>query len=159
MALATFIAGPYTATHDGSDTGDVEDGFDLQLGWSYQELTVDRYGDSIIDAIFRGGNCFLHYIGQEATAAQTALNPFAAGLGTLTSVGLLMDGGSLANATVLTKVSGSSAAPASLTASKSWISGNEQFRMKHAARLRQVPVSLRLGPFDNSGTIVFFTTT
>lgn len=159
MALATFIAGPYTATYASADAGDVEDGFDLQLGWSYEELTVDRFGDSVIDSIFRGGNCFLHYVGMEATDAQKALNPFGSVLAEIANVGVLMDGGNLAAATVLTKVTGSSASPATLTASKAYISGNEQYRMKHAARLRRVPVSLRLNPFLNSSAVVFFTTT
>lgn len=45
--------------------GVTDDGFEIEMETSIQEITVDQYADSMVDGIYRGGNCYIN-----ATLAQ-----------------------------------------------------------------------------------------
>lgn len=161
MALATVVAGNYTNTYNSTSLGQVEDGFRLRWQLAKQNVMSDSYGDTVIDSVLRGANVFLLFTGIEYTAASAAMWPIGA-LGLIGQVGRMVEGSSLSKATVLTAVSGTTAAsaPASLTASKTFLSENAQTEILMANRARTVPIELRLYPYDTaSSAFGWFTTT
>jgi hypothetical protein len=157
MALDTFVAGPYSATFDAADVGITENGYELQQECNLQEISgSDAYGDSVIDAVFRGGNVHLQFESKAYKAGSIAAAwPYAAQgvLCATTGVGTLVSD-NLAKATVLTKRL-SATAPATLTASKSALAPNFPVRLLFDSRLRQVPVRKRLYPYVSTNVIFF----
>lgn len=161
MALATVVAGPYTCTYNSSSVGQQEDGFRLRWQFSQQNITSNTYGDSVIDAVLRGANVFLQFTGIEYASAAPLMWPVGT-LGLMGLVGRMVEGSTLSKATVLTAVSGTTAAssPATLTASKTFLSENSQNDIQFASRARYVPIELRLYPYDTaSSAFGWFTTT
>ena len=64
-----FVAGAYTATWgdpgDSFPLGTTEDGFDLEMNFSSEEIIGDNLGDSVQDIVYRGGNCFISCVLEE----------------------------------------------------------------------------------------------
>ncbi len=161
MALASCISGPYSATWNSSDVGQQEDGFRLRQSVNKQVVRSNTYGDSAIDAVYRGGDVFLSFTGIEYVAAKAVLWPYGS-FGAMGQVGRLDQGSSLVQSTVLTAASGTPAAatPATLTCAKSIVDENLNSELLFASRLRVVPITMRCYPYDNgSGTIIWFSTT
>ncbi len=67
-----FIAGSYYGTITSSNTswmlGKVQDGFTLTETRSAEDILTDDLGDSKVDGVYRGGNCFLSFIASEVHA-------------------------------------------------------------------------------------------
>lgn len=161
MALATVVAGAYTAAYNSSDVGQQEEGFRLRWQFATQNIMSDTYGDTVIDSVLRGANVFLSFTGIEYSDAAAVMWPVGT-LGLMGLCGRLVEGSSLSKATVLTAVSGTTAAstPATLTASKTFLSENAQNELLFANKARYVPIELRLYPYDTgSSAFGWFTTT
>lgn len=161
MALETIVAGPYTGAYSGSDVGIVENGFNLRSTIAKQQiLGGNGYGESVIDSVYLGANWFMQFVGMEYSSAVAAFWTYGA-LGVHGLVGRLDYGSSIAAAMVITAVAGTTAAaaPASLTSSQSIMDENINSELSFSPRARFVPITLRLYPYDNSGTVVWFTTT
>lgn len=172
----SFIAGKYTATYDaggGAITiGQVSAGFTLEHVVSKQLITGDNEADSVQDAVFRGHNCFIEFTLMEydENGALDVFWPYAAVQGIQGTIGR-MDvqtlGGAVAGDLVLTVVAGSPAdqatgtdGPQSLTAQHAILAEDFPVRMLMAPALRDIPVRLRLYPYDTgSSTTGFFTLT
>lgn len=163
MALASLISGPYSGTWNSTDVGQQEDGFRLRQQVNKQTVRSNSYGDSAIDAVYRGGDCFLIFTGIEFLVMKAVMWPYGA-FGVMGQVGRLDVGSSIAQAAVLTAVSGTTAyaasgAVATLTATQSIVDENLNAEMAFASRLRVVPVTMRLYPYTSSSNTVWFTVT
>jgi hypothetical protein len=161
MALDTFIAGRYSNTYNGTDTGITEQGYELQVEFGSEDIAEsDAYGTSLIDWVYRGGKTYLQ---SESLAYKAgSITPFFPWNGTVGRMGIV---GRLASdvalATVLTATAGTPAAatPATLTASKSLLAPNNPARLLFNSKLRKVPIRLALLPYDSGGNIIWFSTT
>lgn len=155
-----FVAGAYTVTLGGTTIGQVEDGIRLRYSTSVESIRGDNYGDTVQDGVFRGLSDFM-YLDMVLTEynlalAQSAFWYWSATFGTIAdgTVGKLLT--ALAQALVMTKVSGPNAVPTSLTANLAILAPGNSVELLFAPRLRRVPLSLVLLPF-NSSTNKFFT--
>lgn len=162
MALGTFAPGYYTCTYDGNDLGLVEGVRRLRRRHRAQPIAADKYGDSMIDGVYRGGDCFLQMTFKEWTSAvRSALWPFDADFGDMGQCGRLLS--DLAKSLVLTVEANSPAAtagPSTVTASKVILAPENDVEIIFGNEQRDVPVLLQLLPYDYSGgRIVWFTVT
>ncbi len=166
-SLGTFISGPYTATYNGQNIGIVEAGFELELIIAAQEITGDAYGDTIIDGVYRGGNMFVTFVGQEQLkGALLSAWPFSAtaaasyALADLAVLGVIgKQFTEIGQNIVLTAIAGTTAAtnPATLTAMA--FPSRESKRIAFKSGLRQFPCRMQLILQDYSGTKKFFSVT
>lgn len=171
MALGSFVAGRYTGTYNSVGVGMCKEGYELEQDMELDEINeTDAWGGTVVDGIWRGGNCHLQFTSEEfLTGVLAAFWPFGA-LGILTTatpappIGALAS--SLAKAMLLTVVTGTPAqtvvAPGivinTLTASGAFLAKNFNGKLLFNSKLREVPIRLRLYPYVSTNT-VFFTTT
>ncbi len=178
MGLASIVAGPYNGTYDGLSTTDgaglgavaiglVDRGFEIRLQFAKEAVRADLFGDTIIDNVYRGGNCFLSLIGVEWGAGLINLfttysgtpgaTPTLGVLGQLGTPGVLDSGSAFAGAVVLTAVSGTTATPATFTSSEAIIT-EDAISILESTAYRRVPITLQLLPYLNSVNVWFTTT-
>jgi hypothetical protein len=180
MGLANIVAGPYNGTYDALSTtdgtglgavsfGKVDTGFRIRLQFTKEAVRGDLYGDTIIDNVFRGGNCHLSLVGIEYGVGLVGVFTVYSGtpggtptLGVIGRLGLpgVMDSGSkYAGAVVLTAVAGTTAAaaPATLTAAEGIVS-EETIEILLSTQYRRVPITLQLLPYLNSVNVWFTVT-
>lgn len=109
------------------------------------------YGRSVIDGVHLGNNWFATMTCLEYKAGpKGAFWPYNATLGTTGVVGVLLY--SLSQALIYTAVSGTSAsaAPASVTASKTILAPGFTTRLFYGPTLRKVPLRFRLYPYTDT---------
>jgi len=172
MATNLFIAGPYTGTHGVSgtplDIGMTEDGFNIRFRVEKQVIAQSAiYGDCILDAVYRGGNCALSYLSMEFN--KSMLNGFAwyqnavgvANQGKMGTVGTMDVASSKALYTILTSVSGTTAAssPATLTNIQSALIEGHELNWSMTSRLKTQPIMARLYPYTASSIEVWYAVT
>jgi hypothetical protein len=159
MPLATLITGPYSASWNSVAVGKTREGFDLRWQWKKETITVDTYGDSVIDSIYRGADVFVLWLGVEYSSMTAVAWPYAATFGETGLLGRLDVGSTMTKTMVMTStaLTPAAAAPATLTSTNS-IVDDDQVESKFAMRLREVPVKLRLYIY-NSTNDKFFSTT
>ena len=175
MALGTFISGRYSATYAGpsgtpaaADVGLTKNGYSLEVSWSKKLINEsDAYGESAIDGIHRGGNCFLQFDSLEYKAGSlNAAFPYGAVLAP-TGAGALGPGvigrldSAVAGTMVLTATASTPAAstPATLTTAAAVIAENFPVKLLFDTSLREVPLRMRLYLYDSAGTKQWFATT
>lgn len=165
MALDTFVAGRYAGTFNAVDVGITRDGYVLEQE-SRQEVIdeTDLYGGSVIDAVYRGGNCFLRFDSKAYKAG--SITPFwpwgALGVLFTTAAPIGRLATDVASAMVLTATAGTpaAAAPATLTAPDAILAPNSSAALLFNSKVREVPVRLQLFPYDaTGGTIRWFAIT
>lgn len=153
MALDTFIAGRYSAVFNSNDLGITHDGYELQHDAELEDVSeTDAYGLTVIDSVYRGGNCHLQCRSKAyKTGSKAAHWPFGGVTlgGVVTAavpIGVLAS--AIASATVLTSVANTpaAAAPATLTASLTLLAKNANLSLMFNSKLREVPIRLRLYP-------------
>lgn len=177
MALDTFVAGRYSGTYAASDVGITKDGYELELDSDLDDVgETDAWGTSVIDGIWRGGNCFLQLTSEAYKAGSLAAYwPYGGALAGPGVLGILYDGSQLsklpigqlasniAQALVLTVTAGTPAATLSavntLTATQALLAKNFNAKLLFNSKLREVPVRLRLYPYTVSNVTKFFSTT
>lgn len=159
MPLVSAVSGPYTSTLGAVDLGVTQDGFRLLMQVSKEAVRGDKYGDSIIDYVYRGGNVNLIARGIEYTKMMNAFWPYGS-LGVMGQAGRMDQASSLTGSAVLTAVAGTPAAstPASLTGQQSTVDQNFRGDLEFASKLRSVPLGLSLLPYSSGGNVVWFTT-
>lgn len=152
MALATVIAGGYTATYNAASMGQQEDGFRLRMSAAKEEIRSNTYGDSVIDSVYRGGNVFLTgvFIERDSVLFKSTvspLNPYGTAMGNMGLVGRLDFG--LAQAIVMTAIPSLSAAASigTLTATNAIIDQNLSTEISMANRASFLPLTFRLYPY------------
>lgn len=160
MSLGSFIAGPYSSTYDSTDLGIMQDGYEVRLRPSIDLVDQsDIYGDSVIDGVYRGGNCLISMVGLEFTQllAKSALWPYGAlntsslpALGFMGSIGTMLVGSNKSKSTVLTALTGrtASAAPATMTATQAVMADGSETAYLMTSRNRTSPLVLRCLPYD-----------
>lgn len=173
MAIQTeFVAGPYTGTYDGEDLGITNDGYTLTHDAKAELIqTSDIYGDSILDGIYRGGNCFIDFEAKTYQAGTiTPFWPFG-------DMGVLMTPTApvgrqffyIATSLVLTAVdytsaldglggrhgvgtphgvNGDQGAINTLTADLAIVPPDANLKLLFTSKLRSVPIRLVLLPFE-----------
>lgn len=161
MALGDFAPGYYDMTWNGNGTGLVKDVRRLRRRSRAAPITADKYGDSMIDGVYRGGDCFLLCTFIEWTPAIRALLwPYDSDFGVMGQCGRLLT--DLAKALVLTAEAGSPAAaegPASITAAKSILAPENDVEILLGNESRDVPVLLQLFPYQDASQLRWFSTT
>lgn len=149
MALISTVAGYYTKTWNAVSVGETQDGFMLRYQFNKELITADRYGDSVFDAVYRGGNAFLTVVGIQYNQAITsgAVWPYSTtGLSGTIGRSDATTGSEIAKTTVLTAGSGTTAAasPATLTSLLSILREDTGSEFNMNNRLRKVPLEFRL---------------
>jgi len=163
MALGTFAPGYYTQTLDGDDCGLVEGVRRLRRRFKWEPIRADKWGDTTIDGVYRGGDCFLSVVFKEWKDPVSTLiaNMFVpADLGAVGEVGELIT--NFAKALVLTAQAGSPAAaagPVTITASQAITAADNDMEFLLGNLQRDVPVLFQLIPYDDSGTLRWFSIT
>lgn len=159
-ALGTFAPGYYTQTLDGDDCGLVEGVRRLRRRFKWEPIRADKWGDTTIDGVYRGGDAFLSVVFKEwkAPVKTKISNMFVpADLGAVGEVGELIT--TFCKPIVLTAQAGSPAAaagPASLTASLAILAPDNDLELLMGNLQRDVPVLFQLIPYDDSGTLRWF---
>lgn len=168
------MAGRYSATFAGGDVGITADGYNIQQDTELEDIgETDAYGLTVIDGVFRGGQCFCDYRSKEYKAGSLAATwPYGGTLAGAGVLGILINPGagntpigilasSLAKAFVLTSTAGTPAAtsPSTLTATQALLARNSNLALMFNSKLREVPTRLRFYPADiGAGVISFFQT-
>ena len=164
MALIdTVAAGRYSATYNSVDVGITQTGYEISLESKWQEITpTDAFGDTIIDGVFRGGNCYCQFEGMAYKAG--AITPFwpwgALGILATTAAPIGRLASDVALAFVMTDTDATPAAtiPATLTASKAILAPNNPAKLLFDSRLRTVPIRLQFLPYLSTDHKFFSTT-
>lgn len=165
MALDTFIAGRYSGTYNSVDVGITRDGYEITLDAEYEDLgETDAWGLSVIDSVWRGGNCFVQFTSTAYKAGViTPFWPFGMALGGLANaanpIGRLASDMALAFVLTSTAATPAVATPATLTVTKALLAKNSNGRLMFNSKLREVPIRLRCYPNTASGNTSFFTLT
>jgi hypothetical protein len=163
MALDTFVAGRYSGTYNAVDVGITRDGYNLEQESSGEVLDeTDAYGGSVIEAVYRGGSCFLSFTAKAYKAGSTTpFWPWGA-LGVMSTaaapIGRLAT--DVASAMVLTATAATPAAtaPATLTATKAILASNGSASLLFNSKVREVPVRLQLYPYVSTNVVWFILT-
>ncbi len=168
MALGTFVPGRYTATYNSVTLGIVENGYTLRYRFHERSINqTSHYGDSKIDGIYRGGDCFMVFTVKEWTAnIRAMLWPWVA-QSTVADWGKFGQIAQLASAVakvlVLTPQSSSPAdtagAPLTFTANLSKFSPENDANILMGPDQRDVPIMLDLLPFNDGSVDRWFTIT
>jgi hypothetical protein len=162
-----FIAGAYTGTFDAIDLGPTEQGFTLKQSLLQEDISEsDQYGQTLIDFIYRGGNCAIQCDCKEYKAGtRTPFWPWAAfGQLSTNASPIGRRASDVAEPLVLTSTSNTPAAtkPTSLTATYAAPAPNFSGDLLFNSKLRRVPIMLQLLPYTGgtgAGSIVWFITT
>ena len=172
-----FISGPYAVTYGGVALGVLQDGFGVEVTFEGEDIVGDNFGDTVQDTIYRGGNCFVDMVLQEADkgdnlsdagtyGAQKSFWPWHTGPASngenfeLGQIGRLAK--ALSAALVCTPYAGTSAASITdrdvYTFGAAIIAPGFNIRQLFAARLRQIPLRFRCYPSgSHAHTQEFFT--
>jgi hypothetical protein len=177
VALDTFIAGRYSGTYAAVDVGITREGYEITLDTEIEEIgETDAWGQSVIDGIWRGGNCFLQFVSTAYKAGSlAAFWPYGGSIAAAGVLGILVDdsiaapnklpigqlASNIAKAFVLTAAAGTPAAttPATLTANLALLARNFSGRLLYNSKLRDVPIRLRLFPYTVTNVTKFFAMT
>lgn len=159
MSLAS---GEYTGTYNAKALGYTANGYTMEVTSNRKGVTVDKFGDTEIDGVYRGTNVFFEMILKEwnATGMSDLWWPYHATPGTMGLVGRLEVGSSLALAFVLTAVASTPAAtvgPASVTAALSILDAEFARNVNFNNEDRAIPIRLRAYPNTSTGVMFAFT--
>lgn len=162
MPLQQYISGAYFASYKGLSTGDTESGFTITQDVRQENIErSDRYGDSMLDYVWRGGNVSCTYTALQARVASTvsAFWPFSSNRwqlsGSANPIGRLasdMAGPFIMTSTAFTPAA---AQPASITAGVAIIAPNFSFEDLYDSRLRKIQIRLQYLPYSLAGAVVW----
>jgi len=160
--LVTPISGAYTAAYGTLDSevslGCVQNGIRMVQQVSKQVITCDTYGDSVVDAVFRGGNVSVILEAIEYGQAVGAMWPYGSNPSIMGLCGRLDVGSSIAQSLLLSAVQGTPANPAGTSGSPltmqapfAIIDEGQRTEIMLANMLRTVPLVFRLYPWVDDG--------
>ena len=148
MAFGTWACGPYTATYNGNDVGLIEGVWRHQQTAEAADIRSGRFGDSVIDGIYRGGNCFAVAVFKEWTAnIRRMLWPFDTVLGDSGKHGRSMV--DMSSVLLLTAIAGTPAAtagPATRSFPRAIFSPGHNKEVLLGNEERNVPIVFRCYP-------------
>lgn len=155
--MSNYIAGPYSAVWNSLALGqyDNEAGVKVRTQWFGEEVRGSNYGETVLDIISQGGDCFVDLTVIEANAAALATirNP----LGTAYQVplaGTPLVAAGKAKTLVLTALGGSAlggagsggdtgGTPATITILATMLAPNFPVEDTFNTKLRKIPLRLR----------------
>jgi len=158
----TITSGEYTSTYNTQALGNTQDGWRMEVTGNRKGVTVDKFGDTEIDGVYRGLNVNFEAVLKDwdALGVNDLWWPYHATMGTLGVIGRLDVVSSLALALVLTALSGTPAAttgPASVTAALSILDAEFARTVNLNTEDRSIPVRLRVYPNTSTGVMFAFT--
>ena len=160
MALGKFAPGYYEMTYNAVSVGLVEGVKTLRRSYDAQIINTDKFGSSV-DGVYKGGVCFLAMTLKEFKLPETnMLWPFGSDFGAVGQNGRLLS--NIASPIILTAEAGSPAAtegPATLTASLAILAPQNDVNMLMGNEQRDIPILFQLLPFDDAGTLRWFSVT
>lgn len=120
MGFGTFATGPYSVKWNNSELGLLEGSPREQMVSHGQDVRASQYGDSVIDGVYRGGDCFAILTVKEWVAnTKAAMWPFStADMGLSGVIGRLNS--DIAKALLLTAITGTPAQAGALPATRSY---------------------------------------
>lgn len=166
MALGTFIAGRFTGTYNLASLGILEEGWRLSWAWHKEIINnTDAYGDTPIDAVYRGASVWISGIFKEVLAGTTtavapynSYAPSGASAFAIGTIGVLDS--ATAKSLVLTSTAGTPAVatPATLTATLAVMDNEFTTEQLWGPNHRKTPFRFMLYPYVSATTIFFSTT-
>lgn len=148
MATFTQAAGAYTATYKGSDIGIFEGALRQNKTSHAQDVLAARFADTVMDAVYRGGNVFQIIVVKEWTAAVRALLwPWDAELGVTGVHGRMAS--DVAGVLVLTAIVGTPArtqGPVTRSYPLAFLSPEHNVDITFGAEERNIPIVMRCLP-------------
>ena len=154
MAFANFSPGSYTVSYNAGDLGLVHRPSIVRASTHAIPITVDLYGDAMVDAVYRARTMFVMCTFAEWNAnLRSALNPFGTAHGDIGLVGRLFS--DIAAALVLTPVASTPAATLgtnTFTFSKAIVAPQNNIDYILGNVERNIPVMFLCLLFDATGT-------
>lgn len=167
---SNVVSGSYTATWQAAALGMTEDGFTITWSFETEDVTTDSYGDTVIDSVYRGGNCFVEFTLKEWLAAgvEHLITPWDqtnfGGVGTVGRMAVNGNGTTeITEPLVLTDVDGTPAANASNITTPVWTFHETILDNAHEVtfalnnRHRVIPIRLRCYPTSQSSVVRWWT--
>lgn len=149
-------AGAYTETYNGVDVGLFEGSLRQNQPMHAQDVLASRFGDTVIDGVFRGSNVFAIMVVKEWTESiRDLIWPFNEALGNTGIHGRMLS--DIAKALVMTVVPGTPAAtngPATRTYSLAVIAPEHNTEITFGTEERNIPVVMRCLPAITVATSV-----
>lgn len=166
--LTNVLAGPYTATYAGpsgsnpsvATLGTIgEKGIREIIRVEEEEIGADLLGGSIVDGVYRGGQCFLEFDLLEVKYAnvKAMLNPYAATPGVEGEMGVpgMMTSAKAGQIVLTPAYTTNTSAGADTTPVRTYglvkIAANFDITRLLASRARIIPIRLRCFPYLGSG--------
>lgn len=170
MALGTFATGPYTATYDATgaasgtpgqtaepgarDIGIVQNSHRFTRTAAGEDVAnTNLFGDTVIDSIYRGGQCFLTATIKEwKPYVRDILWPYAVEFGDVGTIGKLLS--DMAGKIVLTPLAGTPAYANDgkiITYGKAILSPQHNTEIMYGPVQRDVALVFRCFPYYTSG--------
>lgn len=154
MAFANFSPGGYSVTWNGSDLGLANNPTRFARSHESQPISVDLYGNCVVDGVYRGGRVFVMVTLAEWTAnIRSAIWPFGADFGAVGTMGRLLS--DIAASLVLTPAANTAAAALgnnTFTASKAILGAQNRVEFLLGNVERNIPLLFECLLYDQSGT-------
>lgn len=158
----TIVSGEYTSTYNAKALGHTQDGWRMEMQGGRKAVTVDKFGDTEIDGVYRGVNTFFECILKNwnqyntgsppvTTGFKDLFWPYGAVYGALGTIGRLEVYSDMTKALVLTALANTPAAtigPWTVTASEAILEAEFARTVNFNSEDRSVPVRLRSYPFN-----------
>jgi len=156
MSNLTQSVGAYTATYKGVDIGTFEGALRQNQTMHAQDVRASRFGDTVIDGVYRGSNVFqVATIKEWTEAIRDTIWPFDEELGNTGIHGRLLT--DIAGALVLTAVPGTPAVtlgPATRTYSLAVLAPEHNAEVTFGTEERNMPIVFRCYPAITVATTV-----
>lgn len=166
-----YSSGEYTATFNAKALGNTQDGWRMEVQGGRKGVTVDKFGDTEIEGVYRGANVFFECVLKEwnqyssgnppvTTGFKDLWWPYGAIYGAIGTVGRMEVQSQLTAALVLTAVSGTPAAtvgPATITASYAILEAEFARTVNFNNEDRSMPIRMRSYPWAQTIDNVSYT--
>ena len=149
------VAGAYRGTLGGLALGQAEDGITFEFIYEGESVVGDNLARSVFDVVYQGGNVFMQGMFIEANVAglyatitgATAVSMWDTTFGKVGKVGTLAQVDGKAQPLVLTKVSGTSAQFATITAEQAIIAPGFPISQLLGNHIHRIPLRFQLLPY------------
>lgn len=163
--MSNFVsgAGAYSVTHNAVDVGLFEGALRQNQPMHAQESLASRFGDTVIDGVYRGTNVFAIMVVKEWTeSVRDVIWPFDEALGNSGIIGRMLT--DIAKVLVFTAIPGTPAAtngPLTRTYSLAVIAPEHNTEITFGAEERNIPVVMRCLPAitDSTGIAIHYVDT
>jgi hypothetical protein len=173
MAISQVFSGAYTSTYNAVSCDFTRNGYELEFSIKGEMINEsDAYGDSLLDYVYRGGNCGVIAEYRVANSGSMpgasagnilAFFPWCTTMGQLFTAALPIGrrASDVASAFVMTATANTPTAsrPATLTASKAIVPPDANLKLLLTSKSRSVPMRLSFLPSESGSTGTWFSMT